>query len=87
MGRCSFYSPHPPPGQPPPRRDAQVDKVDDAEDFEDTRQALATVGVTAEQQKLLFKLLAVILHMGNIQITSNRQVCRKSLPSHSRSGH
>jgi myosin-5 len=57
-----------------------VEKVDDAATFEETREALTKVGIDQEMQVLIFKLLATILHIGNIELKSNRQVCMREYP-------
>ncbi|KAJ1512880.1 Myosin type-2 heavy chain 1 [Coelomomyces lativittatus] len=46
--------------------------VDDAAEFEMTQRALSTVGVSVNVQWQLFRVLAAILHLGNIQITETR---------------
>lgn len=46
--------------------------VNDAAEFKDTQKALSTVGITIERQWSIFKLLAALLHLGNIKITSTR---------------
>lgn len=46
--------------------------VDDAEDFRATQLALSTVGISVEKQWAVFKLLAALLHLGNVKITSTR---------------
>ncbi|KAM0754413.1 myosin V [Meredithblackwellia eburnea MCA 4105] len=46
--------------------------VDDAEEFRATQKALSTVGITIEQQWQIFKLLAALLHLGNMDIKSSR---------------
>ncbi|CAN0056588.1 unnamed protein product, partial [Ectocarpus fasciculatus] len=40
--------------------------VDDAEEFHCLASALSTLGVTAEEQEGLWRLLAALLHLGNI---------------------
>ncbi|KAL5532985.1 MYO2 [Sanghuangporus sanghuang] len=47
--------------------------VDDAEDFRSTQHALSTVGISVEKQWAVFKLLAALLHLGNIRISQIRQ--------------
>jgi myosin-5 len=49
-----------------------IDGVDDKAEFEATKESLATVGVPAEQQAAIFKLLAGLLHLGNVKITASR---------------
>ncbi|KZT36991.1 myosin 5 [Sistotremastrum suecicum HHB10207 ss-3] len=46
--------------------------VDDAEEFRATQTALSTVGISVEKQWAVFKLLAALLHLGNIKITQSR---------------
>ncbi|KAH8117159.1 myosin 5 [Phellopilus nigrolimitatus] len=47
--------------------------VDDAEDFRSTQHALSTIGISVEKQWAVFKLLAALLHLGNVKITQSRQ--------------
>lgn len=47
--------------------------VDDAEDFRATQHALSTVGISVEKQWAVFKLLAALLHLGNVKISQLRQ--------------
>lgn len=46
--------------------------VNDAEEFKLTQKALSTVGVTIERQWSIFRLLAALLHLGNVNITASR---------------
>ncbi|GAA5988064.1 hypothetical protein JCM11641_007917 [Rhodosporidiobolus odoratus] len=46
--------------------------VDDKEEFAATQKALSTVGITVESQWQIFKLLAALLHLGNMSIKSTR---------------
>lgn len=48
-----------------------VDGVDDLESFEETVQALVTLGFSWKDQENMFKILAGILHLGNIGIFKN----------------
>lgn len=45
--------------------------VDDAEEFNITKDALETIGIVKETQWEIFKLCASLLHIGNIQIGGN----------------
>ncbi|KAI6036693.1 myosin 5 [Pisolithus microcarpus] len=49
--------------------------VDDAEEFRATQQALSTVGISVEKQWAVFRLLASLLHLGNVKITPTRSEC------------
>ena len=46
--------------------------VDDAEEFRATQHALSTVGIGIEKQWAVFRLLAALLHLGNVKITQLR---------------
>ncbi|KAL4064302.1 myosin 5 [Scleroderma citrinum] len=46
--------------------------VDDGEEFRATQQALSTVGISVEKQWAVFRLLAALLHLGNVKITQTR---------------
>jgi len=43
-----------------------IEGLNDAEEFSSTKSALATVGITPETQKDLWRALAALLHLGNI---------------------
>ncbi|KAI9358524.1 P-loop containing nucleoside triphosphate hydrolase protein [Pilaira anomala] len=46
----------------------EIPGVDDAQEFRDTRTALNTIGIHEETQAEIFRLLAALLHLGNIEI-------------------
>lgn len=45
--------------------------VDDAAEFEITQRALSTIGIAVKLQWQIFRVLAALLHIGNIQISGN----------------
>ncbi|KAH6891993.1 P-loop containing nucleoside triphosphate hydrolase protein [Thelonectria olida] len=49
-----------------------IDGVDDKAEFEATKKSLGTIGVSEAQQSEIFKLLAGLLHLGNVKITASR---------------
>ena len=49
-----------------------IDGVDDKAEFEALKKSLSTIGVTSSQQSEVFKLLAALLHLGNVNITASR---------------
>uniref|UniRef100_A0A8C9MC12 Myosin VB n=1 Tax=Panthera tigris altaica TaxID=74533 RepID=A0A8C9MC12_PANTA len=53
-------------------RDTCIEGVDDAEDFEKTRQAFTLLGVRESHQISIFKIIASILHLGNVEIQAER---------------
>ena len=42
--------------------------VDDVKEFQDTCEALSLLGIYSEQQRMLWRILAAILHLGNVSI-------------------
>ncbi|GAA5892933.1 hypothetical protein JCM6882_006898 [Rhodosporidiobolus microsporus] len=46
--------------------------VDDAAEFAATQKALSTVGIPVDRQWQIFKLLAALLHIGNLEIRATR---------------
>ena len=49
-----------------------IEGVDDRADFYATKQSLSTIGVHPGQQDEIFRILAALLHLGNVKITSTR---------------
>ncbi|EXJ86481.1 hypothetical protein A1O3_03432 [Capronia epimyces CBS 606.96] len=49
-----------------------IDGVDDAAEFAATRKSLSTINVSDSTQKEIFRILAALLHIGNIKITATR---------------
>lgn len=49
-----------------------IEGIDDRAEFELTKKSLATIGVNAAQQAEIFRLLAALLHLGNVKITASR---------------
>ncbi|KAI5120077.1 hypothetical protein M0805_002638 [Coniferiporia weirii] len=50
----------------------EVDGVDDKEEWRQLKNAMEVVGLTATEQFDLFRIVAAILHIGNITITATR---------------
>ena len=49
-----------------------IDGIDDKTEFDATRQSLSTIGVASGKQNEIFKVLAALLHLGNVKITASR---------------
>jgi len=49
-----------------------IDGVDDKTEFNATRQSLSTIGLHSSRQADIFRVLASLLHIGNIKITATR---------------
>jgi myosin-5 len=49
-----------------------IDGVDDKAEFNATRRSLTTIGLNADRQSHVFKVLAALLHLGNVKILTSR---------------
>ncbi|KAF2095223.1 myosin-2 [Rhizodiscina lignyota] len=49
-----------------------IDGVDDKAEFDATRASLTTIGVSVSRQAQIFRILAALLHLGNVNITATR---------------
>ncbi|OAV99523.1 hypothetical protein PTTG_08412 [Puccinia triticina 1-1 BBBD Race 1] len=49
-----------------------VDGMDDLEEWKNLRESLNVVGLSPEEQVNLFKIISIILHIGNITVQSDR---------------
>ncbi|KAF4803805.1 Unconventional myosin-Vb [Turdus rufiventris] len=52
--------------------DTSIDGVDDADDFEKTRHAFTLLGVKESHQMTIFRIIAAILHLGNLEVLGER---------------
>ncbi|XP_051659620.1 unconventional myosin-Vb isoform X2 [Manacus candei] len=52
--------------------DTSISGVDDADDFEKTRHAFTLLGVKESHQMTIFRIIAAILHLGNLEIQVER---------------
>lgn len=50
-----------------------IDGVDDKAEFNATKASLKTIGIDEAQQSEIFKVLAGLLHLGNVKITAARE--------------
>lgn len=48
-----------------------VDDVDDSKDFQDVINAMNTMGITPDEQAVIFQIVAGILHIGNVQFAED----------------
>lgn len=46
--------------------------VDDAKEFQLTNESLSLIGIGEDKQKEIYKILAALLHLGNIEISASR---------------
>ncbi|KAL0426822.1 UNVERIFIED_CONTAM: Myosin-17 [Sesamum latifolium] len=51
-----------------------LDGVSDAEEYLATRRAMDIVGISEEEQEAIFKVVAAILHLGNIEFAKGKEI-------------
>ncbi|KAG8086217.1 hypothetical protein GUJ93_ZPchr0010g8727 [Zizania palustris] len=52
----------------------KVDGISDTEEYLATRSAMNTVGITEQEQEATFRVVAAVLHLGNINFLKGREV-------------
>ncbi|ORY80044.1 P-loop containing nucleoside triphosphate hydrolase protein [Protomyces lactucae-debilis] len=52
--------------------ESKIVNVDDAEEFAATQASLTTIGVSEDDQTSIWRILAGLLHLGNVEITASR---------------
>ncbi|XP_055832914.1 myosin-6-like isoform X2 [Solanum dulcamara] len=52
----------------------QLDGVDDSKEYLATRRAMDVVGISSEEQDAIFRVVAAILHLGNIEFTKGKEM-------------
>ncbi|RAL43433.1 hypothetical protein DM860_012574 [Cuscuta australis] len=52
----------------------QLDGVDDAKEYLETRKAMDIVGISSEEQDAIFRVVASILHLGNIEFAKGTEI-------------
>ncbi|KAK9087685.1 hypothetical protein Syun_030079 [Stephania yunnanensis] len=52
----------------------ELDGVDDSKEYLETRRAMDIVGISSEEQDAIFRVVAAILHLGNIEFTKGSDI-------------
>ncbi|KAL2471932.1 Myosin family protein with Dil domain [Abeliophyllum distichum] len=52
----------------------ELDGVSDAEEYLATRRAMDIVGISEEEQEAIFRVVAAILHLGNIEFAKGKEI-------------
>ncbi|XP_021893807.1 myosin-6-like [Carica papaya] len=52
----------------------ELDGIDDAEEYVATRRAMDVVGISPEEQDGIFRVIAAILHLGNIEFAKGKEI-------------
>ncbi|ESQ50397.1 hypothetical protein EUTSA_v10001881mg [Eutrema salsugineum] len=62
----------------------KLEGMDDSEEYTKTREAMGIVGISLEEQEAIFRVLAAILHLGNIEF-ANGEEADSSVPKDKKS--
>ncbi|KAF5482528.1 hypothetical protein F2P56_003088, partial [Juglans regia] len=52
----------------------ELDGVDDSKEYIATRRAMEVVGINADEQDAIFRVVAAILHLGNIEFAKGKEI-------------
>ncbi|KAL5796425.1 hypothetical protein ACOSQ2_001245 [Xanthoceras sorbifolium] len=52
----------------------ELDGVDDSKEYSATRRAMDIVGISSDEQDGIFRVVAAVLHLGNIEFTKGKEV-------------
>ncbi|XP_052211459.1 myosin-6-like isoform X2 [Diospyros lotus] len=52
----------------------ELDGIDDCKEYIATRKAMEIVGISSEEQDAIFRVLAAILHLGNIEFSKGKEM-------------
>ncbi|XP_027367065.1 myosin-6-like [Abrus precatorius] len=52
----------------------ELEGVDEFKEYCDTRRAMDVVGISSEEQEAIFRVVAAILHLGNIEFTKGKEI-------------
>ncbi|KAE8685053.1 Myosin-14 [Hibiscus syriacus] len=52
----------------------ELDGIDDSKEYAATRRAMDVVGISSEEQDAIFRVVASILHLGNIEFAKGKEV-------------
>ncbi|KAG4913301.1 hypothetical protein JHK86_053734 [Glycine max] len=52
----------------------ELEGVDESKEYRDTRRAMDIVGISSEEQDAIFKVVAAILHLGNIEFAKGKEI-------------
>ncbi|KAF8022278.1 hypothetical protein BT93_G2431 [Corymbia citriodora subsp. variegata] len=65
----------------------EVANVDDAREYLETRNAMDIVGISQDEQDAIFRVVAAILHLGNVNFTKGKEVDSSRLKDEQSSYH
>jgi myosin-5 len=51
----------------------ELERMDDAKEYRETRKAMDVVGINSEEQEAIFQVVAAILHLGNVEFGKGKE--------------
>ncbi|XP_020276346.1 myosin-6-like isoform X2 [Asparagus officinalis] len=51
----------------------ELDGIDDAKEYLETRRAMGVVGISSDEQDAIFRVVAAILHLGNVEFAEGKE--------------
>ncbi|XP_010447926.1 PREDICTED: myosin-14 isoform X1 [Camelina sativa] len=51
----------------------ELERMDDAKEYRETRKAMDVVGINSEEQEAIFRVVAAILHLGNVEFGKGKE--------------
>ncbi|THU62385.1 hypothetical protein C4D60_Mb01t04580 [Musa balbisiana] len=52
----------------------ELDDVDDSREYLETKKAMDIIGISTDEQDAIFRVVAAILHLGNIEFTDGKEI-------------
>ncbi|CAL9106643.1 unnamed protein product [Musa textilis] len=52
----------------------ELDGVDDAKEYLETKKAMDIIGISADEQDAIFRVVAAILHLGNVEFAEGKEI-------------
>ncbi|CAL0299636.1 unnamed protein product [Lupinus luteus] len=52
----------------------ELEGLDESKEYHDTRRAMDVVGISSEEQEAIFRVVAAILHLGNVEFTKGMEM-------------
>ncbi|RWW20373.1 hypothetical protein BHE74_00024217 [Ensete ventricosum] len=52
----------------------ELDGVDDSKEYLETKKAMDIIGISTDEQEAIFRVVAAILHLGNIEFTDGKEI-------------
>ncbi|XP_010438394.1 PREDICTED: myosin-14 [Camelina sativa] len=65
----------------------ELERMDDAKEYRETRKAMDVVGINSEEQEAIFRVVAAILHLGNVEFGKGKEADSSALKDETSNYH